>query len=211
MGFFKRNAGLPQKTVSFLVSGRGSNFKAVAGEIQRGKINAVTGILISDKPNAGALELAARIGVRALCIDPREYPSRDEHEERMIEVLEEAGTNLVVAAGYMRILTPRFVRHFRDRIINIHPALLPSFPGVNAQKQAVEYGVKVAGCTAHFIDEGTDTGPIIAQGAVAVSSDDTERTLAAKILNEEHRILPEAVRLFCEDRLRVEGRRVIVV
>ncbi len=200
-----------KKVVSFLASGRGSNFRVVAEKIINGYINADLGILLSDKKEAPALVSAGTYGMKAGIVDPADHKSKRACEEMMIKLLEDHKTDLVVAAGFMRILSPAFVNAFRHRIINIHPALLPSFPGVHAQKQAFDYGVKISGCTAHFIDEGTDTGPIILQAAVPVMEDDTEDSLSARILKEEHRILPEAVKLFCEDRLRIKGRRVTII
>ncbi len=199
-----------KKRVSFLVSGRGSNFTAVAEKIISDEINGRLGIVISDKGEAKALGIAEDFGMNAFHVDPKNYSSREEHEEEMERLLKDAGTDLVVAAGYMRLLTPYFVKAFRNRIINIHPALLPSFPGTDAQKQAFDYGVKITGCTAHFINEGTDTGPIIMQAAVAVRQDETLSQLSARILKEEHRILPESVKLFCEERLTVAGNRVLI-
>lgn len=199
-----------KKVVSFLASGRGSNFKAVAERIIAGAVPARLGILISDKKDAKALDIARSFGMDAYFVDPKTCTDRREHEDAMIRLFKRHNTDLIVAAGYMRVLTDHFVKEYRNRIINIHPALLPSFPGVQAQRQALEYGVKITGCTAHFIDEGTDTGPIILQSAVSVREDDTEDSLSARILSEEHRILPEAVKLFCENRLSVRGRKVII-
>jgi phosphoribosylglycinamide formyltransferase-1 len=201
---------MKKKVVSFLASGRGSNFTAVAERIRGGDINARLGILVSDREDARALETARGFGMGAHFVDPKASPGKMDHEKAIIRLLEEAGTDLIVAAGYMRILSPHFVRSFRNRIINIHPALLPSFPGVDGQKQAFDYGVKISGCTTHFIDEGTDTGPIILQAAVAVRQDDTLESLSKRILAEEHRILPESVRLFCEEKITVAGRKVII-
>jgi phosphoribosylglycinamide formyltransferase-1 len=196
--------------VSFLASGRGSNFTIVAEAIRSKKIKAAPGILISDREDARALNIAREFGMEAHFVNPKSFESREMHEKEMVRLLKKSGTGLVVAAGYMRLLTGYFVREYKNRIINIHPALLPSFPGVHSQKQALDYGVKLTGCTAHFIDEGTDTGPIIMQTAVRVLDDDTEESLSARILQEEHRILPESVRLFCDGRLKVKGRRVII-
>lgn len=202
---------MKKKVVSFLASGRGSNFQAVARKIISGEIsNATLGILISDVESAKALEIARSFGMDAFFVNPKAYPNRTEHEKEMVRLLKAANTDLVVAAGYMRILTPYFVSEYRNRIINIHPALLPSFPGVNAQKQAFDYGVKITGCTTHFIDEGVDSGPIILQRAVSVEPDDTVETLAERILKEEHIILPLSVDLFCRDKLEVVGRKVII-
>ncbi|MCX7679381.1 MAG: phosphoribosylglycinamide formyltransferase [Spirochaetes bacterium] len=202
---------MKRKVVSFLASGRGTNFQAVARKIQSGNIaNAKLGILISDVENAKALEIAREFGMKSFFVNPKAYPNRMEHEKEMVRLLKEVNTDLVVAAGYMRILTPYFVNAFRNRIINIHPALLPAFPGVHAQKQAFDYGVKITGCTTHFIDEGVDSGPIILQRAVPVEPDDTVETLAERILKEEHVILPLSVELFCNDKLEVVGRKVII-
>jgi len=198
------------KTVSFLISGRGSNFSAVAEKIQGGYIKAKIGVVISDKPDAKGLVIAREMGFDAVAIDSKDFKTREDHEREMVSVLKKHKTDLVVAAGYMRLLTPYFVNKFRNKMINIHPALLPSFPGVNAQKQAFDYGVKITGCTSHFVDEGTDSGPVIMQTAVSVSQNDTLTSLAQKILKEEHRILPESVKLFCEDKLIVSGRQVLI-
>ncbi len=200
-----------KKTVSFLVSGRGSNFNAVANAIIEGDIPATVGIVISDKQGVKALDIARQLSIPAFFVNPREYPARQDHEKAIIELLRKYETDLVVTAGYMRLLTPYFVNAFKNRIINIHPALLPSFPGTHAQKQALEYGVKISGCTTHFIDEGTDSGPIIMQKAVPVYDDDTQDTLSARILKEEHQILIESVKLFCLDKLIVKERKVFVV
>lgn len=197
-----------KKTISFLASGRGSNFKVVAEHVLGGGMPAKLGILISNKKDARALDLAVEFGMKAFFVDPADYNGRDEYDRELIRLLKEYKTDLVVAAGYMKILTPAFVAAFRHRIINIHPALLPSFPGVHAQEQAFDYGVKISGCTSHFIDEGTDTGPIIMQAAVPVMENDTVEGLSARILREEHRVLPESVKLFCEEKLEVRGRRV---
>ena len=201
---------MKKKTVSFLASGRGSNFRAVAERIQDGYIPARLGILICDRGDAKAFDLARGFGMDAFFVDPGRYPDRKAHEIEMARLLKKCGTDLIVAAGYMRLLSPYFVKTFRNMIINIHPALLPSFPGVHAQQQAFDHGVRITGCTTHFIDEGTDSGPIILQAAVPVNADDTVETLSARILREEHRILPESVKLYCEGRLRVRGRRVLI-
>lgn len=199
------------KVVSFLVSGRGTNFSVVAQKIKSGEIRAKPGILISDKNDAKALELARGFGIAVHFVDPKKYDTREEHEMEMVKLLKKCSTDLVVAAGYMRILTPYFVNKYRNRIINIHPALLPSFPGVEGQKMAYEHGVKITGCTTHFIDEGTDSGPIIMQAAVEVRQDESLAELSARILKEEHRILPESVKLFCEGKLKVIGRKVFII
>jgi len=199
-----------KKNISFLVSGRGSNFQALAEKVQKGYIQAEINAVISDKGNAPVLKKAAKMGIKAFFIDPKKFSSRESHEREILNILHEMETDLVVAAGYMRLLTQVFIEPFRNRIINIHPSLLPAFPGKNAQAQAIEHGVKIAGCTCHFIDEGTDTGPIIMQAAVSIDQDDTEETLSQKILEQEHRILGESVKLFCEERIRIENRKVYI-
>ena len=201
---------MKKKVVSFLVSGRGSNFKAIAEKISSGEINAVFGILITNNKEAKALNTADKMGITSFVVDPASFKTREDHEKAMIQLFKKYNTELIVAAGYMRILTPYFVKKYKNRIMNIHPALLPSFPGVDAQKQAFRKGVKITGCTTHFVDEGTDTGPIIMQAAVAVLENDTIETLSSRILNEEHKIFPASVKLFCENRLVVKENKVFV-
>ena len=194
--------------IGVLASGRGSNFDAIAHAAASGSIQATVAVLITDRGNARALDVARRHRIEAVVIEPRDYPGREAHEEQVIATLEKHAVGLVCLAGYMRILTGAFVKHFEGRLLNIHPSLLPLFPGLRAQRQALEHGVKVTGATVHFVDEGVDTGPIVAQAAVPVRSDDTEETLAERILAAEHRIYPEAIRLFAEGRLSIKGRRV---
>lgn len=196
--------------IGVLASGRGSNLQAIIDAIESGRLDVELAVVISDVPDARALELAGRAGVEALYIDPERTKARmtQAAEQRFIGELKRRDVGLVALAGFMRILSPSFVGAFRMRILNIHPSLLPSFPGLKVQKKALEYGVKFSGCTVHFVDEGVDTGPIIIQAAVPVLDDDTEESLSARILKEEHRIYPEAIRLFAEGRLVVEGRRV---
>src|SRR5262249_40851379 len=189
-------------------SGRGSNFDAIARAAAAGSIPATVAVLITDRASARALQIARHHRIKAVCIEPRDYPSREAHEAQVIATLEKHRVGLVCLAGYMRILTGAFVKHFEGRLLNIHPSLLPLFPGLRAQRQALESGVKVTGATVHFVDEGVDTGPIVAQAAVPIRSNDTEETLADRILLEEHRIYPEAIRLLAEGRLTIEGRRV---
>ncbi|MDY6934677.1 MAG: phosphoribosylglycinamide formyltransferase [Spirochaetota bacterium] len=199
-----------KKVVSFLASGRGSNFIAVRNKIEKGEINAKLGILISDKSDAKALKIAQQFKMDAFFVDPLFFSTREEHDKAIVKLLKENKTDLVVAAGYMRILTPYFVKMYRNKIINIHPALLPAFPGIHAQRLALEKGVKITGCTTHFINEGTDTGPIIMQRAVPVLDNDNIETLSARILKEEHRILPDSVKLFCDDKLKIIHDKVII-
>src|SRR5688572_13413567 len=194
--------------VGVLASGRGSNFQTMVAAAAEGRIPAEIVLLLSDRGEAGALEIARAHGIAADVVEPREHPGREAYDKALIERLESRRVGLVCLAGYMRILGTAFVEHFRGRLLNIHPSLLTAFPGLHAQRQALEHGVTVAGATVHFVDEGTDTGPIVLQAAVPVLADDTEATLSERILAEEHRIYPEAVRLFAEGQLQIDGRRV---
>jgi len=198
----------PPLKIGVLASGRGSNFEAIARAVASGAIHGALAVLISDRAEAPALSLAHGHGIESLAIEAREHPGREAHDKAILGALEERGVGLVCLAGYLRLLSPGFVRHFAGRLLNIHPSLLPAFPGLHAQRQALEYGVRVAGATVHFVDEGTDTGPIVLQAAVPVRGDDTEASLSTRILAEEHRIYPEAVRLYAEGRIRLDGRRV---
>ncbi|PRX31805.1 formyltetrahydrofolate-dependent phosphoribosylglycinamide formyltransferase [Orenia metallireducens] len=194
--------------IGVLASGRGSNLQSIIDSIEAGELQAEIKVVISDKEGAKALDRAAKYGIANKYINPKAYESKENFEQAMIDVLKKYGVELVVMAGFMRILSPYFVRYYRNRVMNIHPSLLPSFTGLHAQKQALDYGVKLAGCTVHFADEGMDTGPIILQAAVPVKDDDTEETLAKRILVEEHRIYPEAIRLFSEGRVEVKDGKV---
>jgi phosphoribosylglycinamide formyltransferase 1 len=203
--------GNTEKRIAFLVSGRGSNFQAVLDAIRSGSIPAVCVRLITDNPGAYAIERAKNAGIPVTVVDYRSFPDKAAYEGALLLAMQECGADLFVLAGYMRILGKSIVSEFSCRMINIHPALLPAFSGLHAQRQAVKYGVKVSGCTVHLVDEGMDTGPIILQRCVPVLPDDDEETLAARILSHEHEALPEAVRLFCEDRLIVRGRTVRIL
>jgi phosphoribosylglycinamide formyltransferase-1 len=194
--------------VGVLASGRGSNFRALAEAAARGSMPAAVVVLITDRPGAGVLAIARELRVEALVLDPRGHPSREAHEKAVIAALEERRVGLVCLAGYMRVLGAGFVAHFAGRLLNIHPSLLPAFPGLHPQRQALAHGVRVSGATVHFVDEGVDTGPIVLQAAVPVMADDTEDSLADRILAEEHRLYPEAVRLFALGALEIRGRRV---
>jgi phosphoribosylglycinamide formyltransferase-1 len=194
--------------IGILINGRGSNMLALAETCRMGAIAADVAVVISNQPDAPGLKAAALRGIETLIIDHRAGSGRAEHDARLAEALKQRRVDLVCLAGYMRLLSPDFIREFPNRIVNVHPALLPSFPGLHAQRQALAYGVRVTGVTVHFVDEGLDAGPIILQRTVSVFSDDTEESLSERILQEEHRTYPEAVRLFFEGRLRVEGRRV---
>ena len=197
--------------IGVLVSGRGSNFQAIIDAIEAKKIKAEIAVVISNVPGVMALDRAKKHGIKAIVIDSREHSDKSSYEKQVIKVLEDNNVGLVCLAGYMKLLSPELVHHFRGRIMNIHPALLPAFPGLHVQKKALEYGVKYSGCTVHFVDEGCDTGPIILQAVVPVLDSDTEETLSARILEQEHNIYPEAIRLFSEGKLKVEGRRVRIV
>ena len=192
-----------------LCSGRGSNLQSIMEAAAAGKINAQIGIVLADKPEAKALQRAKDAGIKAVCVDRKQYASRQEFEEALAAELEKAGVTLVILAGFMRILSPYFVRKFAGRILNIHPSLLPSFGGAHAHRDVLAYGVKVSGCTVHFVDEGMDSGPIILQAAVPVLDDDTEDTLAARVLEQEHLIYPKAIALVADGKVKIEGRKVI--
>jgi phosphoribosylglycinamide formyltransferase-1 len=197
--------------VAFLVSGRGSNMAAIVEAMRAGRVAAEPAVVVSNVPDAAALERARGWGIPTEILDHREIRPREAHERRVAGILRAHGADLVCLAGYMRRLSPWLVREFSGRILNVHPALLPAFPGLDAQRQALEHGAKVAGCTVHFVDEELDHGPIVLQAAVPVLEDDTVETLSARILAEEHRIYPEAVHLFATNRLRIEGRRVRIL
>lgn len=191
-----------------LASGRGSNLQAVMDAISAGALRAKIGVVMSNKKEAPALDRAKAQGIPAYHFDPRDYPSREAYDTVLLEHFRTHGVGLVVLAGYMRLLTPELVRPYLGRMINIHPSLLPAFPGLHAPRQAIEYGVKVSGCTIHFVDEKMDHGPVIAQAAVPIQPGETEETLAERILIEEHRLLPAVIQWFAEGRLSIEGRIV---
>ena len=197
-----------KKRIAVLASGRGSNFQSVIEAIQQGKIPAVCVALITDNPGAYAVERAEKAGIPVKVIDYSLFPSREMYERALLLAMQQADADLFVLAGYMRILGSSIVLTFRGKIMNIHPALLPSFTGLHAQQQALNYGVKVSGCTVHFVDESLDCGPIILQRCVTVLEGDNEDILAERILKHEHECLPEAIRLFCEGKLVTDGRNV---
>lgn len=196
--------------IGVLASGRGTNLQAIIEAIEDGKIAGEIKIVMSDHPKACALKRAQQYLIDTRCIDFKEFKNREDYDKEIIKTLKEKKIDLVVLAGYMRILSPYFIRAYQNKIMNIHPALLPSFPGLHAQKQAIGNGVKISGCTVHFVDERVDSGPIILQKAVEVSDDDTEESLAEKILKEEHQIYPQAIQLFSESRLVIKGRKVFI-
>lgn len=197
--------------LAVFASGRGSNFQSIIDSIKSGAIPAEVKLLISDNQEAGALKRAEHEDVENLYLDPAHFETKADYEKELIGLLENAEVELVVLAGYMRILSPLFVKKFKNKIINIHPSLLPAFKGLDAQKKAVDYGVKYSGCTVHFVDQGMDTGPIIKQAVVEVKEDDSADDLAARILKEEHKIYPEAVKLIADGRIKIEGRKVKIL
>lgn len=191
-----------------LISGSGSNLQSIIDHIEKGKLKAVIKVVISNNPDAFGLQRAKKHNLPAVVLKQKDFKTREDFDEHLISILRQNHVDLVVMAGFMRIISGAILKAFPDKIMNIHPALLPSFPGLHAQKQAFDYGVKVSGCTVHFVDEGVDTGPIIIQGVVPVYDDDTDETLAQRILKEEHRIYPQAIQLYAEGRLTIEGRKV---
>jgi phosphoribosylglycinamide formyltransferase-1 len=196
--------------VAVLASGRGSNLEAILEAARHPSFPARVVLVVSDRERARALERAAAQGVPALFLNAKDFGERDAYDAALSRVLEEHRIGLVCLAGFMRLLGRAFVRTWHGRLMNIHPSLLPAFPGLHPQRQALEHGAKISGATVHFVDEGVDTGPIILQASVAVEPGDSEDTLAARILVEEHRIYPQAVRLFAEGRLRIVSRKVLV-
>jgi phosphoribosylglycinamide formyltransferase-1 len=196
--------------IGVLVSGSGSNLQSIIDHIEAGTLDAEIRVVLSNNPEAYALERCRKHRIPSVFIDHRQFDYRENYDRKMVAILESSGVELVVMAGFMRILSPEFFRAFHRRVINIHPALLPAFPGLHVQQKAVEYGVKFAGCTVHFADEGIDTGPVIIQSVVPVYEDDTPDTLSARILKEEHRIYPQAIQYYAEGRIVVEGRKVLI-
>ncbi|MGE0468573.1 MAG: phosphoribosylglycinamide formyltransferase 1 [Candidatus Nitrospira kreftii] len=200
--------------VAVLASGRGSNLQAIIDAIEAGQVEAEIVCVISNKKDVGALERARKHGLKALFVDPKPFAgrqdSREIYDQALLEVLHQHEVDLVLLAGYMKIVTVVLVNAYANRMMNIHPSLLPSFPGLDVQKKAIDWGCKLAGCSVHFVTEGVDEGPIIIQAAVPILDNDTPETLAARILVQEHKIYPRAVQLFAEGRLRVDGRRVLI-
>jgi phosphoribosylglycinamide formyltransferase-1 len=195
--------------LGILLSGRGSNFEAIADNIDAGRLAAKIAIVVSNRADAGGIEAARRRGLNALVI-PSKGRQREEHDRDVVAALRGASVDLVILAGYMRLLSPWFIQQFPQRILNIHPSLLPAFPGLEAQQQAFDYGVQVSGCSVHFVDEHLDHGPIIVQSTVPVLPDDDEHTLAARILEQEHKAYTEAIRIVIEGNYEIVGRRVVV-
>jgi len=197
--------------IAIFLSGRGSNFMAIREAVQRGDINADIGLVFSNKEDAPGLGKAREWGLETLALNPKLFATREDYDRAIIGQLDERRIDLVCLAGYMKVLTPELCDAFKHRLVNIHPALLPAFPGLHVQQKAIDWGVRFSGCTVHFVAAEVDMGPIILQAVVPLLQDDTEETLAARILVEEHRIYPEAVRLYFEGRIEVRGRRVFVL
>lgn len=195
------------KRIAILLSGRGSNFEAIADSIANGRIQASIALVISNRPDAPGLESARRRGLHAVSL-PSKGVAREQYDRSLIREIRQHDVDLICLAGYMRLLSPEFIRAFPQKVVNIHPSLLPSFPGLDAQRQALEHGVRISGCTVHFVDEGLDSGPIILQAAAPVHDDDTVESLSKRILTEEHRIYSEAIRWILSGAYTIEGRRV---
>ncbi len=193
-----------------MASGRGSDLQSIIDAVATRQIKAKIGVVVTDKPNVMALERAKKAGIPAVCVNRKECTSKEDFEQKLIDVLHEHNVSLVILAGFMRILSPLFVHEFKDCIMNIHPSLLPSFGGAHAHRDVLAYGVKVSGCTVHFVDEGMDSGPIIMQKAVPVLDDDTEETLAARVLEQEHIIYPKVIELYLAGKIHVNGRHVTI-
>jgi len=198
------------KNIAVLISGNGTNLQAIIDNVKAGNIKCNIVAVISNKADAYGLERAKQAGIPEYFIDHKGI-TREEHEQKIIEILEKNNVDLVVLAGYMRVLTPLFVNKYKHRLINIHPALLPAFPGTDGYGDTFNYGCKVGGCTVHFVDEGVDTGPIIIQKVNQIREDDTLELFKERGLTIEHQALPEAVKLFCEDKLKIEGRKVKIL
>ena len=191
-----------------LISGNGSNLQSIIDNIENGSLKAVIKIVVSNNPDAFGITRAKKHGIPFVVLQNGDFKNKEEFDLELVRILQDNSVDLVILAGFMRIITPTLLKAFPQKIMNIHPALLPSFPGIHGQKQALEYGVKISGCTVHFVDEGVDTGPIILQTAVQVLDNDTEETLAARILKEEHKIYPRAIQFFAEGKIEIDGRKV---
>ncbi|MEA3361774.1 MAG: phosphoribosylglycinamide formyltransferase [Thermodesulfobacteriota bacterium] len=194
--------------LAVLASGSGTNLQSVIDQCQQGLLDAEIKLVISNNPDAGALARAERAGINNICINHRSFNTREDFDQAVVLALNEVKTELVVLAGFMRIISAVFLQAFPQRIINIHPALLPSFPGLHVQQKAIDYGAKFSGCTVHLVDGGVDTGPIIAQAVVPILTNDTEETLAARILEQEHKIYPQVIQWFAEGRVKITKRKV---
>jgi phosphoribosylglycinamide formyltransferase-1 len=198
----------PKLIIGVLVSGRGTNLQQILDDVEKGKLHASVLVVVSNRESAQALAKAKAHGIPTIVIDPKTYASTEEYDGAILDALKNHDVDLVVLAGYMKVVSSVLIEAYRNRMMNIHPSLLPAFPGLHAQRQALECGVKMAGCTVHFVAEEVDAGPIILQAAVPVEEHDTEESLSARILEQEHQILPKALQLYSEGRLKVVGRRV---
>jgi phosphoribosylglycinamide formyltransferase 1 len=199
-----------QLPIGVLISGRGTNLQSIIDAIEAKKLDAKIEVVLSNRAGADGLVRAANHGITTAVLDHKNFSSREAYDQAVVDLLRARNVELVILAGFMRLLSPVFTKAYANRIMNIHPALLPSFPGLNVQRKAIEHGVRFSGCTVHFVNDQCDEGPIIIQAVVPVFADDTEETLAARILKQEHRIYPRAIQLYSEGRLRVEGRRVLI-
>ena len=201
--------------LAILISGRGSNMENILKAVKKNKIPIKPVIVISNKPDAKGLAIAQKMGIRTEVVDSSGLKGGNwEYDSKLVSVLEKHDVTpqngLICLAGFMRIMSPEFIRHYKGRIMNIHPAILPSFPGLHSQRQALEYGVKYSGCTVHFVDEGVDTGPIILQSVVKIKDNDTEESISKKILKQEHKIYPKAVKLFAKGKIKIVGRKTVI-
>ena len=196
--------------IAVLCSGNGSNLQAIIDKVESGYISAKIAVVVSDKKSAFALKRAAKAGIETFVLNPKDYGGRESFDREVIKELQKKKIGLVVLAGYMRLLSDHFIKEYRNKIINIHPSLLPSFKGIHGIKDALEFGAKVTGPTVHFVDEKLDHGPIILQKAINVKDDDTEESMLERVHKEEHKIYPEAIKLFVEGRLKINGRRVVI-
>ena len=197
--------------IAVLVSGSGTNLQAIIDAVKDGRIRAKIALVVSDKKDALAIERARKAGIETLVLDKKDFKTRDDFDKEIAKNLKKRDVELVVLAGYMRLLSPGFIKEYRNRVMNVHPALLPAFKGTHGIKDALEYGAKVTGATVHFVDEELDNGPVILQSSVEVKRGDVEETLLGRVHAEEHRIYPEAIRLFVEGKLKVEGRKVNII
>ncbi|MBO5515472.1 MAG: phosphoribosylglycinamide formyltransferase [Schwartzia sp.] len=202
---------MAKEILGVLCSGRGTNLQSILAAVDSGQIPAPVGVVLTDVPDVKALERAEKAGIPHFCVNRKNFADKQAFEEALVGKLREYGVTLVILAGFMRILSPYFVHEFSGRILNIHPSLLPSFGGAHAHRDVLAYGVKVSGCTIHFVDEGMDSGPIILQTAVPVLDSDDEDTLAARVLEQEHKLYPKAIELFLKGKLKVEGRKVRIL
>jgi phosphoribosylglycinamide formyltransferase-1 len=196
--------------LGILISGNGSNLQSIIDHIEKGSLKAIIKIVISNNPDAFGITRAKKHAIPVVVLKNGDFKNKEEFDLELIRILKNNSVGLVILAGFMRIITPTLLKAFPQKVMNIHPALLPSFPGIHGQKQALEYGIKLSGCTVHLVDEGVDTGPIIIQSAVQVFDDDTEETLAERILEEEHRIYPQAIQFFAEGKIEIKGRKVSI-